>query len=64
MIEPRQPKYQWGQRVRTLEEMKAEADRLTKPAGRPVYDNEVVALIEWRDGTIIDAARRVVGWEP
>ncbi len=53
-----------GLPVRTLEEMKAEAERQTKPAGKPVYDDEVVAMIEWRDGTILDAARRVIGWEP
>jgi len=52
-----------GLPVRTLEEIKEEADRFIQPPRKPVFGDEVIALIEWRDGTIIDAVRRVVGWE-
>ncbi|MCD6136549.1 citrate lyase subunit alpha [Candidatus Bipolaricaulota bacterium] len=52
-----------GLPVRGLAEMKAEADRLTQPPRKPIFGDEVIALIEWRDGTIIDAVRRVEGWE-
>ncbi len=52
-----------GLPVRELAEIKAEADRLTQPPRRPIFGDEVVAIIEWRDGTVIDAVRRVVGWE-
>ena len=52
-----------GLPVRELEEIKQEADRLVRPLGRPVFGDEVIALIEWRDGTVIDVVRRVEGWQ-
>ena len=52
-----------GLPVRELSEIKAEADRLTRPPGKPVFGDEVIALIEWRDGTVIDTVRKVVGWK-
>jgi citrate lyase subunit alpha/citrate CoA-transferase len=52
-----------GLPVRELAEIKTEADRLTQSPRRPIFGDEVVAIIEWRDGTVIDAVRRVVGWE-
>ena len=54
---------QAGLPVRELAEIKAEAGRLTQPPGEPIFGDEVVAVIEWRDGTVIDAVRRVIGWE-
>ena len=51
-----------GLPVKTLEEIKAEADRFIQPPRRPVFSDEIVALIEWRDGTVIDAVRRVEEW--
>ena len=52
-----------GLPVRELAEIKAEADRLTQPPRKPVFGDEVIALIEWRDGTVIDTVRKVVGWK-
>jgi len=52
-----------GLPVRELSEMKEEADRLVRPLGRPVFGDEVIAAIEWRDGTMIDVVRKVEGWE-
>ncbi len=52
-----------GLPVKTLEEIKAEADRFIQPPRKPVFSDEIVALIEWRDGTVIDAVRRVEGWQ-
>ena len=52
-----------GLPVRPLEEIKAEADRFVQPVAKPVFGDEVVAVIEWRDGTVIDVVRRVEGWE-
>lgn len=52
-----------GLPVRELAEIKAEADRLTQPPRKPVFGDELIALVEWRDGTVIDTVRRVVGWE-
>ena len=51
-----------GLPVRTLEEIKAEVERLVRPLGKPVFGDEVVAVIEWRDGTVIDVVRKVEGW--
>jgi citrate lyase subunit alpha / citrate CoA-transferase len=52
-----------GLPVRELVQMKQEADRLVRPLCRPVFGDEVIALIEWRDGTAIDVVRKVIGWE-
>lgn len=52
-----------GLPVRSLEEIKAEVERLVRPLGRPVFGDEVVAVIEWRDGTVIDVVRKVEEWE-
>jgi len=51
-----------GLPVRPLEEIKAEAERLVQPIARPVFGDEIIAAIEWRDGTIIDVVRKVEGW--
>ncbi len=50
-----------GLPVRELADIKQEADRLIRPLGQPVFGDEVIALIEWRDGTVIDVVRKVVG---
>lgn len=52
-----------GLPVRELEAIKAEAERLIQPASKPVFGDEIIALIEWRDGSAIDTVRRVIGWE-
>jgi citrate lyase subunit alpha/citrate CoA-transferase len=52
-----------GLPVRELADLKAEAERFTRKPGRPVFGDDVIALIEWRDGTVIDTVRRVVGWK-
>jgi len=52
-----------GLPVKSLEEIKAEADRLVQPVGKPIFGDEIVAAIEWRDGTVIDAVRKVEGYE-
>jgi citrate lyase subunit alpha/citrate CoA-transferase len=67
-VNPRRPDLaedlRWaGLPVRTLEEMKAEAERLVGKAKKPLFGDEIVALIQWRDGTVIDVVRKVVGWE-
>jgi|Deesub1362B_J571_1020462.scaffolds.fasta_scaffold00283_10 citrate lyase subunit alpha/citrate CoA-transferase len=52
-----------GLPVRSLEEMKIEAERLVGKAKRPMFGDEIVALIQWRDGTVIDVVRKVAGWQ-
>ena len=51
-----------GLPVRTLEEIREEVGRLVRPARKPVFGEEIIAAIEWRDGTIIDVVRKVEGW--
>jgi len=51
-----------GLPLRTLEEIKTEAERMVQPLRRPVFGDEIIAAIEWRDGTIIDVVRKVEGW--
>ncbi len=51
-----------GLPVRTLEEIKQDVERLIRPVRRPVFGDEIIAAIEWRDGTIIDVVRKVEGW--
>ena len=50
-----------GLPIRTIEELKEEAERITggKPA-KPKLGEEIVAAIKWVDGTVIDAVRRVI----
>ncbi|MBU1050178.1 citrate lyase subunit alpha [Candidatus Bipolaricaulota bacterium] len=49
--------------VRSLEEIKEEADAMIQPVRKPVFGDEIVAAIEWRDGTMIDVVRKVEGFE-
>ena len=51
-----------GLPVRTLEEIKAEVEAFVQPLAQPVFGDEVIALIEWRDGTVLDAVRKAEGW--
>jgi len=52
-----------GLPVRELADIKAEADKLIQPVRRPVFGEEIIAAIEWRDGTTIDVVRKVEGFE-
>ncbi len=52
-----------GLPVRDIAEIKAEADGLVRPLGKPVFGDEIIAAIEWRDGTVIDVVRKVEGWQ-
>jgi len=51
-----------GLPVRSLEELRAEAERLVGKGMSPAFGDEVVAVIQWRDGTVIDVVRKVEGW--
>ncbi|MDD4903537.1 MAG: citrate lyase subunit alpha [Candidatus Bipolaricaulis sp.] len=52
-----------GLPVRDLAEIKRDAGRYIQPVRRPVFGDEVIAAIEWRDGTVIDVVRKVEGWQ-
>jgi citrate lyase subunit alpha/citrate CoA-transferase len=45
--------------IRKLEDIKKEVDEITGVPQKPKFKDRIVALIEYRDGTIIDAVRQV-----
>lgn len=45
--------------LRTIEELKMEADRICGKPAKPEFEDEVVAAIKWVDGTVIDAVRKL-----
>ncbi|NJO91220.1 MAG: citrate lyase subunit alpha, partial [Chloroflexia bacterium] len=47
--------------LKTIQELKDEAERICGKPEKPVLGDEVVAVIKWVDGTIIDSVRKVVG---
>lgn len=51
-----------GLPVRTLAEMKGAAERLVGEGKKPVFGEEIVGIIQWRDGTVIDVVRKVERW--
>jgi len=48
-----------GLPVKTMEELKAEADRICGIPAAPATEDKVVAAIKWVDGTVIDIVRQV-----
>jgi citrate lyase subunit alpha/citrate CoA-transferase len=45
--------------LKTIQELKAEADAICGPMQKPNLSDEVVAAIKWVDGTVIDVVRKV-----
>jgi citrate lyase subunit alpha/citrate CoA-transferase len=48
-----------GLPLKTIEELKEEAEAICGVPEKPELDDEIVAVIKWVDGTIIDAVRKV-----
>ena len=48
-----------GLPIKSIEELKAEADRICGLPAPPVLEEKVVAAIKWVDGTVIDVVRQV-----
>jgi citrate lyase subunit alpha/citrate CoA-transferase len=48
-----------GLPLRTIEELKEEAEKICGIPRSPTFEDEVVAVIKWVDGTVIDAVRKV-----
>jgi citrate lyase subunit alpha/citrate CoA-transferase len=46
--------------IKTIEELKAEAEAICGPAQKPNISDEIVAAIKWVDGTVIDVVRKVI----
>lgn len=48
-----------GLPVKTITELKEEAERICGKPAKPVFDDKIVAVIKWVDGTVIDVVRRL-----
>lgn len=46
--------------LKTIQELKNEAERICGKPARPALSDELVAVIKWVDGTVIDAVRKVI----
>ena len=46
--------------IRTIQDLKAEAEAICGKPTKPKFSDEVVAVIKWVDGTVIDSVRRVI----
>lgn len=45
--------------IKTIEELKEEAEKICGKPSKADLDDEIIAVIKWVDGTIIDAVRKV-----
>jgi citrate lyase subunit alpha/citrate CoA-transferase len=45
--------------IKTIEELKAEGERICGKAAKPKLSDEIVAIVKWVDGTVLDAIRKV-----
>jgi citrate lyase subunit alpha/citrate CoA-transferase len=45
--------------LRTIGELKEEAERICGKPSKPVFDEEIVAAVKWVDGTVIDVVRKL-----
>jgi citrate lyase subunit alpha/citrate CoA-transferase len=48
-----------GLPLRTIKELKDEADRICGKPSRPQFEDKIVAAIYWVDGTVIDVVRKI-----
>lgn len=46
--------------IKSMEELKTEAERICGKPALPDFGEEVVAAVKWVDGTVIDSVRRVI----
>ena len=52
-----------GLPLKTLEQLKEEAERICGKPRTPVFTDKIVAAMKWVDGTVIDVVRGVAGYE-
>ena len=48
-----------GFELKTIQELKDEAERICGVPEKPELDDEIIAVIKWVDGTVIDSVRKV-----
>ena len=46
--------------IKTIQELKAEAEKICGVPEKPKFSDEIVAVIKWVDGTVIDSVRKVI----
>lgn len=49
-----------GLPIRSIHELKDEAEKICGKPDKPLLDDEIVAAIKWVDGTVIDSVRKVI----
>ncbi len=45
--------------LKTIRELKDEAERICGKPSKPVFDEKIVAAVKWVDGTVIDVVRKI-----
>jgi citrate lyase subunit alpha/citrate CoA-transferase len=48
-----------GLPIKTIKELKDEAEKICGKPEKPAFDEQIVAVVKWVDGTIIDVVRKV-----
>jgi len=48
-----------GLPLKTIQELQAEAEKICGKPAKPEFEDEIVAVIKWVDGTIIDSVKKV-----
>lgn len=50
-----------GLPIKSIHELKAEAERICGVPQKPALEDDIIAVIKWVDGTVIDAVKKVAG---
>ncbi|HKK64071.1 MAG TPA: citrate lyase subunit alpha, partial [Bacteroidales bacterium] len=48
-----------GLPIKTISQLKEEAEKICGKPAQPELDEQIVAIIKWVDGTVIDAVRKI-----
>jgi citrate lyase subunit alpha / citrate CoA-transferase len=46
--------------IKTIQELKSEAEKICGTPDPPKLDDEIVAVVKWVDGTVLDSVRKVI----
>jgi len=49
-----------GLPIRTIQELKEEAEKICGKPEKPEFGDEIVAAVKWVDGTVIDSVRKLI----
>jgi citrate lyase subunit alpha / citrate CoA-transferase len=45
--------------IKSIQELKEEAEKICGKPEKPEFYDEIVAVIKWVDGTVIDSVRKI-----